>query len=266
MIGIEKTLINKGFTAYLLPYLKEKYGIIFCFTTRNGGYSRGKFESLNVDYYTGDSKKNVSRNRKLILKKLNLNDVKRIYSVKQVHGNRILNIDKSLDWDVDSIYREADCLITGLKKTPVMVMGADCNLILVADKEKKVIAAVHAGWMGTLKEIAAKVIIYMVNKFKSNREDIMVAFGPSIRKCCYKVDRLIVEKFVKKFGDKGFYSNVDGYFFLDLVSINYMQLKDEGISESNIFDCGECTYCNHSFFSYRRNRITGRQAAVAIIL
>jgi polyphenol oxidase len=266
MIGIEKKLIKDELTMYRFPYLEKSYGIIFCFTSRYGGCSKGKFNSLNLDYNTGDNNKNVKRNRELLLEKLNLKEIKKVYSARQVHGNRILDIGKNFDLSADDIKQKADCLITDLEDTPLMVLGADCNLILVADKEKKVIAAVHAGWKGTLNEIISRTILYMIRKYKSDAEDIFVAFGPSIRKCCYKVDGYTIEKFIKKFGDEDFYTAGNDGFFLDLIGINYIQLKSSGISEENIFDCKECTYCNNSYFSYRRSKITGRQAGVAVIL
>jgi len=265
MIKIEKVLLD-DLTIYLFPYLKKEFGIIFCFTTRYGGYSNGKFKSLNVDYYTDDSNINVKRNREVILKKLNLDGVSKIYSVKQVHGNSILDISRDTNLNDDNIPIEVDCLITNLKKVPIMVMGADCNLILIADLRKKIIAAVHAGWKGTLQEITARAISYMIKKFKSKKRNIFVVFGPSIRKCCYKVNSIIIDKFINKFGCRDFFTIKNNSFYLDLVSINYMQLKNSGISDENISDCGECTCCNPDFYSYRRSKITGRQAAIAAIL
>jgi len=266
MKGIEKKLVKNDFIMYTSPYLEKSYGMIFCFTSRHGGCSEGKFKSLNLDYYTDDSRKNVKKNRDLLLEKLNLKGIKKIYSVRQVHGNNILDISNNFVLDSDEIHQEADCLITDLRRIPIMVLGADCNLILLADKEKKVIAAVHAGWKGTLSKIISRAVSHMVNKYKSKTEDIFVAFGPSIRKCCYEVDGFMVKKFIKKFGDRDFYISGHDGLFLDLVGINNMLLESSGIRKENIFDCGECTYCNDSFFSYRRNKITGRQAALAVIL
>lgn len=268
MALIEKALIE-GLTVYLSPHLRKNHGIIFCFTDRHGGCSKGRFESLNVDYYTTDSKMNVKKNRKTILEKLDIENLKFIFSVRQVHGNSILNINehnKYIKLNTDVIPDECDCIITDLKNTPVMVMGADCNLILIADVKKKAVAAVHAGWKGTLKEITAKTILYMKKEFRSKAEDIVVAFGPSIRRCCYKVSSAILEKFTDRFGYGDFFSIKGDDIFLDLVGINLIQLHKSGINDGNISDCGQCTCCNHDFYSYRRSKVTGRQAAVAVIL
>ncbi len=265
MVQIEKTLVD-GLPVYLSTYLRNNYRIIFCFTTRNGGYSNGEFESLNMDYNVGDSKVNVAKNREIVLKKLGLDKIKQIYSVNQIHGSNILNINKDINLaSSDNIPEKADSLITDLKGIPIMVMGADCNLILIADIAKKVVAAVHAGWKGTLHGIITEVILHMKRGFGSKVRDIFVAFGPSIRKCCYKVDNSTLEKFIDKFGCGSFFIKKNNDIFLDLVNINYMQLKKLGLNEENISDCGACTYCTHGFFSYRRYKITGRQAGIAII-
>ncbi|MEA2016325.1 MAG: peptidoglycan editing factor PgeF [Actinomycetota bacterium] len=266
MFGIEKVLVENNFAVYLSGYLKEKYGIVFCFTDRNGGFSGDKFESLNAGYHTGDSSMNVKKNRTKILKKLGFNETGKLYSVKQVHGSRILNIGKDFNLNRDDIRKEADCLLTGLRYVPIMVMGADCNLILITDIKKKIVAAVHAGWKGTLQKIAAKVIFYMKDKFGSRNKDIIAAFGPSIRKCCYRVDSSMIKKFTDRFSFNNFYELRDNSFYLDLVKVNRMQLEEAGIGKNNIYDCMECTFCNHNFYSYRRSGITGRQAAVAVIL
>ncbi|MDD3818540.1 MAG: peptidoglycan editing factor PgeF [Actinomycetota bacterium] len=264
-----KRALSEDLEVYLSPNLKKEHGIVLCFTNRYGGYSKGRFKSLNVDYYTGDKKTDVRKNRKKILKKLNLENLEFIYSARQVHGNSILNINKynnCIKLDTDNIPDECDCIITDLKNTPIMVMGADCNLILIADIEKKAVAAVHAGRRGTLKEITAKTILYMRKEFKSKADSIIVAIGPGIRRCCYKVNSMILKEFTDRFGCGNFFSIKDDNIFLDLIDINLMQLHEAGINKENIYDCGLCTCCNHDFYSYRRSKITGRQAAIAVIL
>jgi len=264
MIGMENISAH-NLPVYLSNYLKNNHGIIFCFTTSKSVQDNGESDSFNIDYYTGESEENVRKNREMILKKLELKKNRKIYSAKQVHGTNILNINKNMNLESDNIMKEADCLITDLKNIPIMVMGADCNLILVTDINKKVIAAVHAGWRGTLQELPAKVISYMKINFGSKSKDIFIAFGPSIRKCCYKIDNNVLKKFTDKFGLGSFFAKKNNDIYLDLVDLNRIQLEKSGISEENIYDCGKCTHCNENFFSYRRNKETGRQAGIAII-
>jgi YfiH family protein len=131
--------------------------------------------------------------------------------------------------------------------------------------KKKVIAAVHAGWKGTLYGLVSKTVLFMENTFKSRIGDIFVSFGPSIRGCCYRVRDPLVKEFTKKFGNKDFYTKKSTGVFLDLVKVNYLQLRELGVKKENIFDCRICTCCSPGFFSYRKNKMTGRQAGIAII-
>jgi YfiH family protein len=264
MIIIKKTPLN-DFPLYTNPYLRKNHKIIFCFTTRYGGCSRGRFESLNVDYNAGDNKNDVKRNRDLILDKIGFDGSGKIYSIRQVHGSRIIKINNDRNYDSDEILEEADCIVTDRIDFPVMVMGADCNLILIADVGKRVIAAVHAGWKGTLYGLVSKAVLFMRDVFKSMTGDLFITFGPSIRRCCYKVGDSLVKKFIKEFGDRDFYTKRNTDIFLDLVKINYIQIQELGIKKENIFDCRVCTCCNPGFFSYRKSKITGRQAGIAII-
>src|SRR4030043_1058705 len=198
MIGkFEMTVIENisvhNLTVYLSDYLKNNHGISFFFTTRNSGPGGNGVNSFNLDYYAGGNEENTRKNREMILKKLELKKMRKIYSVKQVHGTNILNIDKNMNLESDNIMKEADCLITDLKDTPIMVMGADCNLILMADINKKVIAAVHAGWKGTLQGLVVKVISYMIKPLLFQPSGLFVTFGPTIRKCCYKIDSSVLK-------------------------------------------------------------------------
>ncbi len=264
MIFVKKAPLN-NFPIYTYPYLRNNHRIIFCFTTRYGGCSRGRFKSLNVDYSVGDNRVNVRNNRDIILDRIGFDRAEKIYSIKQIHGSRIIKINKDKNYDSDEVLEEADCIITDRIDFPVMVMGADCNLILIADVKKKVIAAVHAGWKGTLYGLVSKAILFIKDIFESRTGDLFVSFGPSIRGCCYRVGASLVKEFIKEFGNKDFYSKKNGGIFLDLVKVNHIQLQELGIKKENIFDCKTCTYCNPGFFSYRKNRITGRQAGIAII-
>ncbi len=267
MVGFEKVSFNDGnFTFYLSGYMREKFGIVFCFTNRSGGYSKGRFESLNLGYHTGDNEMDIKRNREKILERLDIASASKIYSAEQVHGSRILDINKEINLEYDNINKKADCLTTDMRNVPIMVMGADCNLILIADTKKKAVAAVHAGWRGTLQGIATSAISYMKDRFKSEKRDMVAAFGPSIRKCCYEVDESLIKKFAEKFDSRDFFEKRGNNFFLDLVKVNRIQLEEAGINRDNIYDSGGCTFCNHSFFSYRRSGITGRQGAIAAIL
>lgn len=296
MYEIKKIVLN-DMPLYMPLDLIKKHGIIICFTTREGGCSKGNFSSLNVSYHVNDNNIDVEMNRKKIFNSLRLKQSGKIFCGEQVHKdniyvfnskekiNRIINNMAACnnntaikDNIIDVRIPQTDGLVTSLKNIPIMVMGADCNLILISDIKRKIIAAVHAGWKGTLKKIVVKTLNLIIEEFKSKKKDILVYFGPSIRECCYSVSEPELTKFINIFGNGNFYRKVNKknvtknkygrktYYFMDLVKINYTQLLNFGISPQNIFDCNKCTCCEDSFFSYRRDKVTGRQAAIASVI
>jgi len=121
MTGMENISAH-NLPVYLSNYLKNNHGIILCFTTRNSGPGSDGVNSFNLDYYAGGNEENVRKNREMILKKLELKKMRKIYSVKQVHGTNILNIDKNMNLESDKIMKEADCLITDLKDIPMVLL------------------------------------------------------------------------------------------------------------------------------------------------
>ena len=146
-----------------------------------------------------------------------------------------------------------------------MVLGADCNLIIIIDIKEKAVGVVHAGWKGALNGVLGKTLLEFNKHFNSSSENILVFFGPSIRNCCYKVDSTLMDRFREKFCGEDYYSKSGKDFFLDIVKLNLIHLKDFGIQKDNIFDVMQCTGCGNGFFSYRREKDTGRQAAIAMI-
>ena len=264
MDSLEK-ILSGPIQIYASPYLRDNFKMVICFTGSAGGSSNSQYRSLNLAYHVGDKKINVDSNRKLILQRLGLGRSRNIYSAKQVHGDSIIVIDEKFSGKPSDTI-EADCLVTSMPGTPVMVMGADCNLILIADTKKRIVAAVHAGWKGTLAGILEKTISFLKEKYLSRPRDLSIYFGPCIRKCCYRIDEDMLERFMAKYGNSDFYYREAEEIFLDLVKLNKLQLQYSGITGERIFDCNKCTFCSGDYFSYRRNRITGRQAGIAAIL
>ena len=267
MLNIEKILVE-GVNIFSHPVCDQNN--LFCgFTTRDGGSSRKPFDSLNLAYHVGDDDKSVCKNRQLIINKLLGPGPEYIYSALQVHGDNVLYVDRYTGHKDGNIPIEADSLITDKSNVPIMVLGADCNLIIIIDIKEKAVGVVHAGWKGTLNGVLGKTLSEFKKHFDSCPENILVFFGPSIRKCCYKVDNILIERFRKKFGRGDYYSkegkDKDKDFFLDIIKLNLIHLKDFGIQKDNIFDVRQCTNCDNVFFSYRRDGNTGRQAAIAMI-
>jgi len=266
--------------------LREKYKILLFFTSKKGGFSRGRYNSLNLGYHVEDNPENVIKNRNKVLHLFDCGKTAGFFSLNQTHSDKIFNIDdKFLDstpeltekisvLTIDKKSRIcADGLITNIPMIPLMVMAADCNLILMADIKKRVISAVHAGWKGVVKKIEVKAINMFKSKYKSDLKDILVFIGPSIRKCCFKVTNETLDIFLNIYKDnlpmekqKNSPDDAD-YYFIDLVKIIKGNLTSSGIPEKNIYDLGLCTFCNEDdlFFSYRKEKKTGRHAGIIML-
>ncbi|MFC2144894.1 peptidoglycan editing factor PgeF [Actinomycetota bacterium] len=263
MLNIEKILVE-GINIFSHPVCDQNN--FFCgFTTRYGGSSRKPFNTLNLAYHVGDEDKSVQSNRQLIIERLLKPGPEYLYSALQVHGNNVLYVDKYTGHKDGSIPLEADSLITNKHNIPIMVLGADCNLIIIVDIKEKAVGVVHAGWKGTLNGILGKTLLEFKKHFGSSPENILIFFGPSIRNCCYKVDSILIDRFREEFGRGDYYFKKDNDFFLDIIKLNLIHLKYFGIQKDNVFDVGKCTSCSNGFFSYRRENNTGRQAAIAMI-
>lgn len=263
MLNIEKILVE-GVNIFSHPVCDQNN--LFCgFTTRDGGSSRKPFDSLNLAYHVGDDDKSVCKNRQLIINKLLGPGPEYIYSALQVHGDNVLYVDRYTGHKDGNIPIEADSLITDKSNVPIMVLGADCNLIIIIDMKEKAIGVVHAGWKGTFNGVLGKTLFEFKKHFNSSPENILVFFGPSIRKCCFKVGSMIIDSFREKFCGEDYYYKSGKDFFLDIIKLNLIHLKDFGIQKDNIFDTRQCTSCGNGFFSYRREKDTGRQAAIAMI-
>ncbi len=138
---------------------------------------------------------------------------------------------------------------------------ADCVPILLYDKEKLLVGAVHAGWRGTASQILRNTIETMKEIFCSSAEDIQIAIGPSIRRCCYDVGDDVEDALFRVTGEGDYHRRKDGKRFVDLSFANKIQALSMGVPDENIWQSDECTFCNPDrFYSYRYTKgSAGRQ-------
>lgn len=164
-------------------------------------------------------------------------------SVCQVHGNKIIDITGLVDDRDKEILAEADGIVTDKVDLPVLVRTADCIPIFLYSLGRKRIGLLHAGWKGTHQEI----LIEGLRLMDSDPREVKVAFGPSIRRCCYKVGDDVKTCFPDSVDER------DGNYYLDLVDVSKKQAMRYGVKAENISDCNICTCCNEEYFSYRRD-------------
>lgn len=187
-------------------------------------------------------------------------------TINQVHGDDVFIIDRSIENAAGLIKTAAqtrgDAIITNQRHVGIGVVTADCVPALIYDPVQSVIAAVHAGWKGTIKGILSKVICQMAYRFNCNVEDIKVGIGPAIGACCYAVGEIVTLPLKSTNPEWGRYlrPDEDGKARLDLAALNIRQIEDAGVLTRNIYNLGQCTSCNKElFFSYRRDGVgTGR--------
>ena len=185
--------------------------------------------------------------------------------LQQVHGNKVFSAERKDAGQGAFEYETAvagyDGLISARKNLPLAVFSADCLSVFMLDTRNRIAAILHAGWKGTKDRIVLSALDIFKNRFSSLPRDIICAFGPCIRDCCYEVG----EEF-RDYFSKGLVKR-KGRVFLDLARTNLEQLTGAGIPESNVTDCGICTSCqNQDFFSYRKDgQKTGRMMSVIMI-
>jgi len=207
------------------------------------GFSTRKFGNMN--YKSQDTTQNLE----LFCDALQIDPGKTI-QMKQVHGDTVVWVSSK---NKKSLIDNADGLLAWEKGIFLVVTFADCVPVLFLDKDKNIFGIAHAGWKGTYKEIVKTVVEEMVKK-GSNRYDIMVGLGPSIRVCCYNVYKDRTDAFKTKFPKmKGIIKIKGGKIFLDLTKIVELQLKDCGILDRNILDSKLCTKdYTLDFYSFRK--------------
>ena len=251
------------------PFIEDQ-NISYGFFTRNGGFSKQPFNTLNCSLNINDDEINVEKNLRLVSKELGL---KNIIKLHQVHSSDVIIIDER---NLKKNFYKADGLVTNVKNIGLSILGADCAPILFYDKVSKIIGACHAGWRGAINNIVENTILKM-EEIGAKRKNITAIIGPTIHKDSYEIKedvaKIVKETFFfKKNKSILFYKNNEKYLF------DLPLLLKESFKKSQINRFGDVrfnTYENPDlFFSHRRSTHknlrkvgkTGRQISVIGIL
>jgi YfiH family protein len=235
----------------------ETLPIFHAVLTRQGGFSKPPFDSLNFGGTVGDNPAAVLKNHQKTYQILGF-DYSSRFDVWQVHGTDIVCADNPRDLDSD--HQKADGILTNNPDITLFMRFADCVPILLVDPVKHVIGIIHGGWQGTSLKVAQKAVEKMHDCYGTNPGDIHAGIGPSICQSCYPVGREVYDSFVASFGDQAdmFFMSVKDQLLLDLWEANRISLNSAGVS--NIEVSGICTACQlEDWFSHRaENGKTGR--------
>jgi len=265
----------------LTPFRKLPW-LVHGFSTRPGGVSPlDDRHVLNLGLMEWDTRENVAENRRLLHAALGAEDFT-LSPLKQIHSDVI-----HLFTAAPGHACKGDASATNRPGLLLAVQTADCVPILLVDPKKRAVAAIHAGWKGTLARITEKAVGRLRLEFGCDPSDLLAALGPAIGPCCYEVGAEFVTKFTAQFAD------ASGYFdeprtgdepnplqwlsmmppghqpsprnvHLDLPKANRAQLLAAGLRPQNIFLSGLCTACHPElFFSHRREgALSGRLMSV----
>jgi YfiH family protein len=244
MMGDQVQLVRSNILG-TIPFVR------FAMSTRLGGVSPEPF-GMNLSASVGDDEMNVTRNRELFFHALGVYSPS-VAQPNQVHGGVVRSVRKG------GRYSSCDALVTNVPGVFLAVSVADCIPVLMVDRMRKVVAAVHAGWKGTLERIVENTIVQMEREYGTHASDISAFIGPGAAACCYEVGPEVSSRFNGRF-----VRSANAKVHLDLKSANEDQLLNMGVRRSEIEINGRCTICNPSLFhSFRRDREkSGRMLAV----
>lgn len=246
----------------------EQSGVaVHGFSGRVGGLSVPPYDTLNLGLNVDDNAEHVLENRRRFGRAMGL-DAAKLVSADQPHGRYVAVV---ADSDVgkgaekfSTAIQDVDVLLTNVRGPVLALHFADCVPVFVIDPVRKAVGVVHAGWKGTLLDVAGAAVQGMVDAFGSKPGDLLAAIGPAIGRCCFEVERDVAESLaVAADGDSRVLSgSPEGQVRADVKLVNWLQLKRAGLEEEKIFVSQECTCCNaKEFFSYRRENVTGRMSA-----
>ena len=287
----------EGLTILEAALLKKFKWVVHGFSTRPGGNSelnhmiegRAVQEKvLNLGFTDWDTRQRVERNREKFARAIGAREM-HLITLRQIHSDIIHAVD-----DVPAHLVQGDAIVTQTCGLLISVQTADCIPMLLLDPANRAVAAIHAGWRGTVRRVAAKTVGRMRMLYGTKPEDVLAAIGPGIARCSYEVGSDVVREFASQFPMArdwfaGPYDQLcsdedpnplpwltmmpPGHqppaprAMLDLPEANRSILREAGLKPENIATAEFCTACRTDlFFSYRRERNTGRQMAAIGIL
>ena len=262
---MEPFILKKNEFFTIDEWSRKNPELIAGFTSKNGGFSKEEYSTMNLGLHVNDSLDAVQSNRKRIAELIGF-PLSKWVGAEQTHD---IHIKKITTKDVgrgslvyQNSFKSTDGFFTRDKGVLLTLCYADCVPLYFLHEESEAIGIAHAGWKGTVGGIATEMI-RLFEAENIDKKGIQVMIGPSICKNCYVVDKrviVLVEKLLEENENKPYNQIEDHQFELDLKQLNRVLLLKAGINEKNIKVTNFCTSCHDDhFFSHRRdNGKTGR--------
>ncbi len=236
------------------PALLQHPELVVAESTRHGGVSTGPYASLNLGKHTADAPECVEENRRRFSTAVGFRPEQLAYSA-QVHGTEVLRVEAS------QIFSGYDALVTQKPGIVVAVSVADCAPVLVYDTRHRAVAAIHAGWRGTVGGIVSKTLQAMAQWFGTRGSDCFAYVGTCIDECSFEVGPEVAVQFDRAFVR---FDPSQKRYFVDLKGAIAQQLRDWGLPEEQIAISPYSTVLHsEDYFSHRKSGgCTGRMMAV----
>lgn len=220
-------------------------------TTRQSGFSPPPYASLNLARHVDDEPESVEQNRAFLQRELQLPSAP--LWLQQVHDKQVINSD---DWSANV---STDACYTLQKGVVCAILSADCLPLLLCNKDGSEIAAIHVGWRGLCQNIIAETL----SRFDSDNGDLYAWIGPHIHANNYEVGEEVRSACLQAIPgtEHAFTSTRQAHWYANLDALVRHELLSKGISM--IFGCNRCTFDDEvNFFSYRRQKVTGRMVSL----
>jgi YfiH family protein len=227
-------------------------------STRAGGMSLSPYASNNLGLHVGDDPERVGANRAQLSDGLGLSQSPQW--LEQVHGVKVVEAKR------DGVVRTADGSFSDQPGQACLVMTADCLPILLCDKQGTQVAALHCGWRSLAKGICARGL----QKFTAKPGDILAYLGPAISQPHFEVGVDVLEAFFKRARSQEHAEQIAAafvsaqrplHFYADIYALARAELNALGVTA--IYGGNYCTYTDETrFYSFRRDKVTGRMASL----
>lgn len=222
-------------------------------TTRHGGVSVGRYASFNQAGHCGDNPASVAANRRTLIA---LTNAPPVCWLNQVHGVDVVDAARSA-----TAPPTADAAFSRTSAHACGILTADCLPVLICDRAATLVAAAHCGWRG----LAQGVLGRLLDRLGVGGDELLAWLGPAIGPGHYEVGNdvrealcsTIAAPIVEAALQPG---RIDGKWHADLYALATAQLNERGVTK--ISGGGFCTYGDARFYSYRRDGVTGRMAAL----
>ncbi len=255
MEPVKKTMVS-GHSAWLMGSRA-----LIVHLNRHGGVSQPPFDTLNLSLTPESAGRerpeNVTEN---LLRAARISGAQQLAGLRQVHGTEMVEVSSDLKANDAALPgRQADGLMTSAAGVGLLIRTADCQALTLVDPLLPAAANLHCGWRGIAAGLIPKGVKAMKRRFGSEASRLIAVIGPSIGPCCaeFKGWKRLLPAWMHRF--------VNHRSHIDLWAASSEALMAAGILRENIYIEGTCTRCSPDYFSYRRERLTGRNGTIVVL-